>query len=903
MDLSDWLQPKGPGNLSGKKDTPPTFTVPQSAIGSGVEVTVQGFDTDPADGGAGPVWSEELGAACNYVALGDSFSAGNGAPDAFGYQDPSIYDNSWLSADPDYSCNRSLNSFAGQLASDDSRIDLTLLAACTGGWTTDVDPNLTPLGGGTHPLDGEGHQLDAPQVQGADIVSVTAGGNDLGFAPVLSFCVTATNCENYFDAESLGLGHDVVDANISDIYPKLVQLYEDIATTAPKAQIYVLDYPHLFDTGYPVTCWGIQPDESAWFQAKQDELDDVIGAAAYAAAASSQGDGRIHYVDVRHAFDKTSPYSNGTDHTLCGNGQDAVRELVPKLPDSGILDFNFVQSFHPSAFGYGLEEKYLHDAIFDPPADPYQFVSIPYTKPVVSLGAYEPLLLVSSSALDALGGAAYTYTVSGFDPESSVEMSIFSDPISLGSTTADANGAVQGTISLPASVPEGTHTLVFSGTGSNGAPVTEYQTIEVSNPGSLVVATPSLPAASVGTPYPVTTLTASGGTLPLNWSIASGSLPPGMALDPATGIIDGTPSNSGSYDFTVGVTDSGQTPETATQALSITVSGTTSPLSITTTSLLDGTVGTKYPTTTLDATGGVGSDTWSVTQGSLPDGLALDYSTGAITGTPTTGGNHDFTVEVTDSEKPPETATKALSIAIGPGSTTTNLTASAPSVGTGQPEIYTATVASPLAPGGKVDFTDNGASVSSCQNVSVSTSAPYVATCTISYDSAGPHSIVASYGGDISTQSSTSQPISITVGNATGSPNTTVLLPAAGATLVGGGTWLVASATGQHSITKVQFEISGGSVSNQVIATGVPTIYGYLTAFDSSNFPNGTYTIRSVATDSQGLTGTSAPVSITIANVPLTTSVIVPTSGVTLRDRGSARCHGDRAFADQVSRV
>ena len=128
----------------------------------------------------------------------------------------------------------------------------------------------------------------------------------------------------------------------------------------------------------------------------------------------------------------------------------------------------------------------------------------------------------------------------------------------------------------------------------------------------------------------------------------------------------------------------------------------------------------------------------------------------------------------------------------------------------------------------------------------------------------------------------TSAGVSVAVVNAP--PVTTVLQPTAGAQLVGGGTWLGASATGQHSISKVQFEISGGSVSDQVIATGVPTAYGYLTAFDSSNFPNGTYTIRSVATDSQGLTGTSAPVSITIANVPLTTSVIVPTAGATLRD-------------------
>jgi hypothetical protein len=95
---------------------------------------------------------------------------------------------------------------------------------------------------------------------------------------------------------------------------------------------------------------------------------------------------------------------------------------------------------------------------------------------------------------------------------------------------------------------------------------------------------------------------------------------------------------------------------------------------------------------------------------------------------------------------------------------------------------------------------------------------------------------------------------------------------------------LDAAASGQNAITKVQFEISGGSVTDQVIATGTPTVDGYITAFDSSNFPNGAYTIQSVATDSQGGTGTSAPVSITISNIPLSTAVIIPSAGASLRE-------------------
>jgi len=67
------------------------------------------------------------------------------------------------------------------------------------------------------------------------------------------------------------------------------------------------------------------------------------------------------------------------------------------------------------------------------------------------------------------------------------------------------------------------------------------------------------------------TLTASGGTLPYTWSIASGSLPTGLSLNSSTGTISGTPTATGTFNFIARVTDSGNPIQTATRALSITV--------------------------------------------------------------------------------------------------------------------------------------------------------------------------------------------------------------------------------------------------------------------------------------------------------------------------------------------
>ena len=100
-------------------------------------------------------------------------------------------------------------------------------------------------------------------------------------------------------------------------------------------------------------------------------------------------------------------------------------------------------------------------------------------------------------------------------------------------------------------------------------------------------------------------------------------------------------------------------------------------LEVTTTTLSDGTVGTNTPQT-LASTGGVTPHTWSVVAGSLPGGRSLSPG-GELTGEYTTTGTVEFTVQVTDSDTPPNTDNQVLTQYVAPaeptGQTTVTITA------------------------------------------------------------------------------------------------------------------------------------------------------------------------------------------------------------------------------------
>lgn len=261
----------------------------------------------------------------------------------------------------------------------------------------------------------------------------------------------------------------------------------------------------------------------------------------------------------------------------------------------------------------------------------------------------------------AVVGTAYSQTViAGSGGSGALTYSLNSGALPAGLALNSSTGAITGTPTGAA----GTSTFVIKVTDASSAgaqsAVSGSISIKVTLPAGPAINTNSLPAGTVGVAYN-NPISATGGIAPLAYTISAGALPAGLNLGPSSGIITGTPTTQGSATFTVKVTDSSTpTAQTATKQFTVVINPS---LSITSSSLPSGTVGTAY-SAPLSEAGGIPPFSWTITVGALPAGLAIDGTTGAISGTPTTAGTSNFTVQVVDNGAPHQTATKALSITI-----------------------------------------------------------------------------------------------------------------------------------------------------------------------------------------------------------------------------------------------
>jgi len=247
----------------------------------------------------------------------------------------------------------------------------------------------------------------------------------------------------------------------------------------------------------------------------------------------------------------------------------------------------------------------------------------------VVVGATPTLLVATSTLANAVVGTSYSQSLTAQGGIPPYTWSVTSGNLPPGLTLAPAAGVISGT---PKTVGADNFMVQVVDSETTPAKATASLAITVV-PAPPTVTTTTLPAGLVNSSYS-TTLEAINGIPPYTWSVATGTLPVGLSLAPATGVISGTPTTAGTSPFTVRVTDSQTVPASGTANLSLTINPQLLPVgvvSINPTSLVAG----QSATASVTVSGATGADVPTGTVQFLSNNVNLGAPVALVNGAAT----------------------------------------------------------------------------------------------------------------------------------------------------------------------------------------------------------------------------------------------------------------------------
>ena len=447
------------------------------------------------------------GQRIDYLAMGDSFTSGEGETDDAYYMTGTN--------DEFEKCHVSTRSYPFVVAQW-SHIDPTYMrsVACSGAMTIDVIGNDSGyLGQGkrlgkdnmnlslvdaalskgiasTSFIQGRIHQVTFVGKYKPKVITIGIGGNDAGFMDILKSCIGLGTC----DVAGNDKGKEKMAVEIKGLFSTLVNTYQQIHLSSPSSKIYAIGYPKIIvpDGNCGLLIENLLDKAERRFM---DEgiiyLNEVISAAAKAAG--------VKYIDIQDSFG---------DFALCGSAQPSVVRSMNSIAfgdDSNMLNdsqwFRFIgnESFHPNSLGHQLDASSIISSVGDIMSYDYcgngmvvcpdQSVVAPEPSVYWLPGSYHdlPKQTISDFVSDRndIGSSfikAVILSTKSLRPLSSVFIEVHSNAISLGKYTVSIDGSLDVDITLPDDLEAGYHTVHVLGTSYSGEEVDLYQVIKIGRP-------------------------------------------------------------------------------------------------------------------------------------------------------------------------------------------------------------------------------------------------------------------------------------------------------------------------------------------------------------------------------------------------------------------------------------
>lgn len=276
-----------------------------------------------------------------YVALGDSYSSGEGAWDYEEGTDFDDRDDLWPFNDDEEDhnrCHRSENAYSQIIAHDNDFAGGFTFVACSGATSEDLETE-------NDQNTGEDPQLDALDDE-TSLVTMTMGGNDLGFADVVKDCIVNGEGGVSFIDTCQEKHDERIEEELPQLMEELIDYYEQIQEQAPNAQVVIIGYPPLFDPEVGDSLGNLLfAEDMLWMNEQAAELNAMLAEAAEEAG--------IQFIDPTEAF---------AGHGI-GSDDPWFNDLDLGGPGFSVAD---PSSFHPNAAGHAAIAELIQQQLENP---------------------------------------------------------------------------------------------------------------------------------------------------------------------------------------------------------------------------------------------------------------------------------------------------------------------------------------------------------------------------------------------------------------------------------------------------------------------------------------------------------------------------------------------------------